>query len=118
MEEMPKKTKKKAQSPQNTGPRNTGPRDQGTRDLDARDAVVRDLGTRDLNEIAAGFDARFDSIETELTEFKSQTNKRLGSLSKAMNGLRSETKNLLEYVAFIDEDLQTHKSEKALHGGV
>lgn len=61
----------------------------------------------DIKEITRRFEKRFDSIESEL-----------GSLNKTVRGLRFDTKSLLEYVTFLDEEFQAHKGDPSIHSGV
>jgi len=82
-----------------------------------------------LAAIAKSFDRRFveidaniEDIKQDYFDFQKRTNKQFdfliektSALGRTMKGLQKDSKNLLEYIEFVDQDIQNHKKSKKPH---
>ncbi|OIO29930.1 MAG: hypothetical protein COS94_09690 [Candidatus Hydrogenedentes bacterium CG07_land_8_20_14_0_80_42_17] len=84
--------------------------------------VEIDANIEDIKQDYFDFQKRTIEFQKQTMEFQKQTNKQFdfliektSALGRTMKGLQKDSKNLLEYIEFVDQDIQNHKKSKKPH---
>jgi hypothetical protein len=67
-----------------------------------------------LKRLARRVDAQFAVMDKRLNIVE----KNVISLGRDVRGLRKSTKELFDYVVFMDGEFQSHRKDKAIHTGI